>query len=69
MGAMGAVIGLALAAAATRSLRALLYEVSPSDPIAFALGAVALVAIVVGASYVPARRAAGTDPAGALRAE
>ena len=69
MGAMGAAIGLALAAAATRSLRAVLYEVSPGDPVAFVVGALALVTIVVGASYVPARRAAGTDPARVLRAD
>jgi putative ABC transport system permease protein len=69
MGAMGAAIGLALAAAATRSLRAVLYEVSPGDPVAFVVGALALVTIVVAASYVPARRAAGTDPARVLRAD
>ena len=69
MGAMGAAIGLALAAAATRSLRAVLYEISPGDPVAFVVGALALVTIVVGASYVPARRAAGTDPARVLRAD
>ncbi len=69
MGAIGAVIGLGIAAVATRSLGALLYEVSPGDPAAFALGGVALVIIVLAASYVPARRAAGTNPAIVLRAD
>jgi putative ABC transport system permease protein len=69
LGAMGALIGLGIAAVATRSLSALLYEVSPGDPAAFAAGAAALVAIVMVASYLPARRAAGTDPAEVLRAE
>ena len=69
MGAIGAVIGLGIAAVATRSLGALLYEVSPGDPAAFAVGAIALVAIVLAASYVPARRAAGADPAQVLRTD
>jgi predicted permease len=69
MGAIGAAIGLAVAAMVTRALGALLYEVSPGDPAAFAAGAAALVAIVLAASLVPARRAAGTDPAKVLRSE
>jgi ABC-type antimicrobial peptide transport system permease subunit len=69
MGAIGAAVGLAAAASVTRALGALLYEVSPGDPAAFAAGAATLVVIVLAASFVPARRAAGTDPAKVLRTE
>jgi putative ABC transport system permease protein len=69
MGAIGATVGLTVAAMVTRSLGALLYEVGPGDPVAFAGGAAALVVIVLAASFVPARRAAGADPATVLRTE
>jgi predicted permease len=69
MGAIGAAVGLTAAASVTRALGALLYEVSPGDPTAFAAGAATLVVIVLAASFVPARRAAGTDPAKVLRTE
>ncbi|MDQ6828142.1 MAG: ABC transporter permease [Gemmatimonadota bacterium] len=66
---IGAVVGLVAAIAVTRSLRALLYDVSPTDPLT--LGSVALVLIIVAAlaSWLPARRAAKVDPLHALRAE
>jgi putative ABC transport system permease protein len=66
---VGAAIGLIVATLATRALRSLLYDVSPSDP-TIAFGAVfALLGIAVLASYAPARRAAAIDPAEALRTE
>lgn len=65
----GAAIGIFVATLATRALRSLLYEVSPSDP-SIAIGAIsALLGIAALASCVPARRAAAIDPAEALRAE
>ncbi|MEP6692573.1 MAG: FtsX-like permease family protein, partial [Gemmatimonadaceae bacterium] len=66
---IGAVVGLAAAVIVTRSLRALLYDVSPTDPLT--LGSVAVVLIVVAAlaSWLPARRASKVDPLYALRAE
>jgi ABC-type antimicrobial peptide transport system permease subunit len=69
IGAIGAVVGLVAATLATRSLRALLFEVSPVDPTTFLFGAGALLAIVLLASYLPARRAARTDPVVVLRTE
>jgi putative ABC transport system permease protein len=46
-----------------------LYQISPTDPIAFVASASLLTAIALIASYVPARRATRIDPTGALRAE
>jgi predicted permease len=63
----GVAFGLVAALAATRVLRALLFDIAPSDPLAFA-GVVALLAVAaLAASWIPARRAARLDPATALR--
>jgi len=52
-----------------RVLRALLFGVSPTDPVALAGAALLLIAVSAAASWLPARRAASLDPAQALRAE
>ena len=65
----GAVVGLSIAAGLTRFLRSLLFGVEPLDPLTFAMGALALVAATLLASYIPARRAAQVDPMDALRHE
>ena len=66
---MGAVAGLAGALATSRVLAALLFRVSPSDPVS--LGGACLVLLLVSglAAYLPARRATRIDPVQALRAE
>jgi putative ABC transport system permease protein len=64
---MGLLAGVLAASVATRWIQALLFEVEPSDPATFAGVAVLLVSIAVLACYVPARRAAATDPIAALR--
>jgi predicted permease len=66
---LGLAVGMAGAAASTRFLSSMLFQVRPSDPsvyvgVASLLGAVALVA-----SYVPARRASRIDPLKALTQE
>jgi putative ABC transport system permease protein len=69
LAAAGVLLGLALAAVATRLLSSLLFGISPLDPITFAATSAILVATALAASYIPARRAAGTDPMESLRAE
>jgi predicted permease len=66
---MGVLIGLAAAFLATRLVAGLLYGVGPTDPLTFVCAPMALVAIAVFATYIPARRAASVDPMLALRAE
>jgi putative ABC transport system permease protein len=65
----GAAAGLAGAFLAARGLRSLLYEVSASDPLTYAGVAAVLLAVAALASYLPARRAARTEPQLALRGE
>lgn len=67
--AIGAVIGLGGAVMLTRTLRAVLFGVSPLDAPSFALAVVAIVLTALAASWVPAKRAARISPATALRAE
>jgi putative ABC transport system permease protein len=64
---VGIGVGVVLAVGVTRFMRPFLFGVSPVDPLTFASIALGLAAIAVLASYVPARRAAGADPALVLR--
>jgi putative ABC transport system permease protein len=64
---LGVAIGSAVALAATRPMAAMLAGLSPSDPITFAGTALALTAVGLAASYLPARRATRVDPMTALR--
>lgn len=65
----GIVMGVVLAAGATRVLASLLFEVSARDPITFVTVAAVLLAVSITAIYLPARRAAEIDPIRALREE
>jgi ABC-type antimicrobial peptide transport system permease subunit len=66
---VGVVLGVAAALVLTRALRALLVEVSPTDPLTFAVIVVGFVAVAAGACWLPARRASRLDPVVALRDE
>ena len=65
----GAALGLLGALALTRLLAPLLYDTAPTDPASFTAAAVFLLAAAVAGAWLPARRAARTDPMTALRAE
>jgi predicted permease len=67
LSAIGVAAGLAGALATTRFLHGLLYGVSPTDPATLAGACVVLLAVAAVASWVPARRAAATDPMESLR--
>lgn len=69
LAAAGIAAGVAVAWATTRLLQGLLYGVEPGDPATFTLTALLSAVIAAGASYLPARRAARTDPAIALRTD
>jgi ABC-type antimicrobial peptide transport system permease subunit len=66
---IGLAIGAAGAAALSRLLRSLLYEVGPHDLPTYASVAIVLATVAAGASFYPAWRASREDAAVALRAE
>jgi len=63
----GAVIGLALSAAAAQILSSVLFGVSTADPLAFIMAAVFLLTVALAASLAPALRATRVDPMTTLR--
>jgi putative ABC transport system permease protein len=67
--AAGLIVGLAGAAAVTRVLQRFLFGVTPTDPIAFTVVTLLLMAVGLMAAWLPARRASRIDPWAALRTE
>jgi predicted permease len=63
----GAALGLAISLAATRLMRSILFDVSPTDPVAFAGVTLLMIGVAALASWLPARRALRSDPTTALR--
>jgi ABC-type antimicrobial peptide transport system permease subunit len=69
VGVGGVILGLAAAVGLTRAMSALLFGVSPADPVTYAAGAAGVTVVSLLACYIPARRAAAVDPLEALRWE
>ncbi|HZU23831.1 MAG TPA: FtsX-like permease family protein, partial [Terriglobales bacterium] len=67
--AAGALVGLPAALACSRLLRTMLFGLSDSDPLSFALAVTGVVMIALIASAVPALRASAVEPVVALRCE
>ena len=67
--AIGLVVGLAAAFGLTRVLTSLLAQVSPADPLTFALAVLVLTTAALLGCLIPARRAMRIDPVIALRYE
>lgn len=65
----GVAIGVAGAVVLTRVLARLLFGVSPTDPVTLGAAAVLLLSAATAAGWLPARRAARTDPTRALQAQ
>jgi predicted permease len=66
---IGIIVGLPIVFAASRLIRSQLYDVQPNDPITFGIVIATLVTVSLLAAWLPARRAAKTDPMEALRYE
>jgi hypothetical protein len=67
LGAVAVAVGLAGAAAASRVLRAVLFNVTGTDPVTYVVVAVTLLATIALATVLPAMRAARIDPLVAIR--
>jgi ABC-type antimicrobial peptide transport system permease subunit len=66
---VGIAVGLAAAFALSRTLSTLLFNLSPTDPVAFGVAPVVLLLTALVAALLPARRASNVDPIEALRSE
>jgi ABC-type antimicrobial peptide transport system permease subunit len=67
--ALGVLAGALIAVAATRALDSLLYGVGALDLATFLAMSMAMIAVALLASYLPARRASSVDPIEALRTD
>lgn len=65
----GVLIGLPAAIASARLLRSMLFDLQPGDPLTFIASLLAVVAVSLAASAVPAHKASTVDPMVALRCE
>lgn len=69
MVAVGGAMGLATALAISRLLKALLFQISPTDPLTFVLVFLILSLVTLIAILIPARAGMRVEPAATLRAE
>lgn len=64
---IGTPIGLAMAYAGARAVSSRLHGVTAADPLVYVMGVIALVAVAIAASFVPARAASRANPIEILR--
>jgi ABC-type antimicrobial peptide transport system permease subunit len=69
LGGIGVAAGLAISAAATRLLGAVLYGVTPMDPLTIGIASALLMVVAVVACWIPARTATLVDPLIALKSD
>ena len=69
MVALGMVLGLGGAFALTRLMATLLFEIHATDPLTFFGVSLGMLMAALAACFIPAQRAARTDPSNSLRAE
>jgi predicted permease len=69
LASVGVAVGLGAAIGVTRLMTSLLFNVQPVDLPTYVIVAIALTVVAAVASYLPARRASGVDPAEALAME
>ena len=67
--AVGIVVGAAASFEASRVLASVLYGISPTDPISYAVAALVVVGVAFAATLLPALQASGVDPSVAIRSE
>jgi len=67
MSAAGVMAGVALALALGRVMQAVLFGITPSDPVTYVAAVAVLLAVAALAAWLPARRTARINPAAALR--
>jgi putative ABC transport system permease protein len=66
---VGLALGAGLSLASANAASALLFGLKPRDPVTLAIASAVLAAVALGASYLPARRAAALDPIASLKDE
>ena len=66
---VGLLLGVVGSLALVRFMRAVLFEVEPTDPVTFLAVAIMVVSVASAACFIPARRAVTIDPMSALRTD
>ncbi len=66
---VGVAVGVPASLGASKLVQAGLYQVSPTDPVTLVVTVLTIAAVIVGAAWLPARRATRIDPMVALRCE
>ena len=66
---LGLALGIPASLAVARTLRSMMYGLSPNDPLSILLALAGIAAVTLAAAIFPARRAASIDPMRALRVE